>query len=321
MGAGHAARQLSVAEALLARGATVSIELTPGELGGELAARCTRLGLRRTVGPADATVVVDLPDLRSVEHRAPPDRLVVFDDRDAFAGRAAIVVQPSMPRWSGTGTAGRILEGYAYAPVAGTFRRLREGTVGRQGAVADAHATPRTVLVCFGGSDPEGVTERLAHALDGAPTWRASAVVGSDHPAVGPLPIEVVRDPPDLAERLASCDLALIGAGTMKFEVACVGRPAALLAVADDQLAVGPPFAATGAAVWLGDGRTIDPETVRWAVEELIDDVPRLTAMADRGLEVVDGWGADRIARAVLELATDRSGPGDVPSLRPGAFR
>ncbi len=196
------------------------------------------------------------------------------------------------------------MEGYAYAPVAGTFVRLRERTVGRPGAVAVAHATPRTVLVCFGGSDPEGVTERLADALDGAPAWRASAVVGSDHRAVGPLPIEVVRDPPDLAERLASCDLALIGGGTMKFEVACLGRPAILLAVADDQLAVGPAFAATGAALWLGDGRTTDPHSVRAFVDELVTDDVRLRAIATRARSVVDGRGADRIADAILGVAT-----------------
>jgi spore coat polysaccharide biosynthesis predicted glycosyltransferase SpsG len=305
VGAGHAARQLSLAEALLAHGAEVTCELTEGELEGELAARFAGLGLRMMTPVPGAIVVVDLPDLATAEQRAPADRLVVFDDRDAFAGRAAIVVQPSLERWSGPGVADRILAGYRYAPVAGRYRELRDQAPPRAGR--SARSEPETVLVCFGGSDPVGVTERVATALTGGSGWRATAIVGRAHRSHVAMPIEVVRDPSDLAERIAACDLALIGAGTMKFEVACVGRPAALLAVADDQLAVGPPFAATGAAVWVGDGRTIDPETVRWVVEELIEDVPRLRAMADRGLELVDGWGADRIARAVLELATDRS--------------
>ena len=94
----------------------------------------------------------------------------------------------------------------------------------------------------------------------------------------------------------------MIGAGTMKLEVACLGRPAILLAVADDQLASGPAFASTGAAAYLGDGRTIEPEQVRFAVRELIEDGPRRAAMALAGARVVDGQGAERIAAAILSL-------------------
>jgi UDP-N-acetylglucosamine:LPS N-acetylglucosamine transferase len=89
----------------------------------------------------------------------------------------------------------------------------------------------------------------------------------------------------------------------MKFEVAALGRPAILLAASDDQLPVGPPFASTGAALWLGDGRTIEPEAARDAVARLLADDARRAAMSAAGRRVVDGAGADRLAAEIAALA------------------
>jgi UDP-2,4-diacetamido-2,4,6-trideoxy-beta-L-altropyranose hydrolase len=88
----------------------------------------------------------------------------------------------------------------------------------------------------------------------------------------------------------------------MKFEVACLGRPAILLAVADDQLDVAPVYARTGAADYLGDGRTANPDGIRSAVAGLLADAPRRAAMAATAVGLVDGEGADRIALAILDL-------------------
>jgi spore coat polysaccharide biosynthesis predicted glycosyltransferase SpsG len=168
--------------------------------------------------------------------------------------------------------------------------------------------------VCFGGSDPARVTERLAPALvaraarathdgaDSAAAWSVEVIVGAGYGGGDPVDLALVRDPADLAERLAAADLVVIGAGTMKFEAACLGRPALLVAVADDQLRVGPAFAATGAADWLGDGRTLDPDRLADAVAELIGEPGRRAEMGRRGGEVVDGRGAERLALAILEL-------------------
>jgi hypothetical protein len=56
-------------------------------------------------------------------------------------------------------------------------------------------------------------------------------------------------------------------------------------------------------AAYVGDGRTIDPEEVGWAVVALLEDPDRRVAMARAGRATVDGRGAERIAREVLALA------------------
>lgn len=303
-GRGHLSRAIAIAEALTARGAAVSLEVIRGAPSGGQAARLAELGV--AIGPpaGDAVVLVDLPDPNEIGDRWPASRLAVLDDREWFRGSAAIVVQPSLGRWGGSADAGRVLAGCGYAPVRATLRRLADER--------PAEASPATVLVCFGGSDPADVGGRIVPAIAAvaaAGPWATVAILGPGYrgaltagPDAAPA-VRVLRDPADLDRRLATARLVVGGAGTMKFELALLGRPMILLAVADDQLPVGPPFAATGAARFLGDGRTIDPGVVADAVAELMADEPARQAMGSRGRSMVDGRGADRIAAAVLELA------------------
>jgi len=76
--------------------------------------------------------------------------------------------------------------------------------------------------------------------------------------------------------------------------------------VADDQPDVGPPFAATGAARYLGDGRLIKPEAIGDAVTALLGDPAVRAEMTRAGRATVDGRGTDRIADAILRLAAGR---------------
>src|SRR4029079_15056717 len=98
-----------------------------------------------------------LPRGRGGVGGGPVGRLVVFDDGDRFAGEAAVIVQPSMPAWTGPGRAGAVLTGYAYAPIRDGLRRLA--------AILPAPADPPEILVFFGGSDPFDVSGRLVPAI------------------------------------------------------------------------------------------------------------------------------------------------------------
>jgi len=301
-GRGHLARALSLAEARWGDGTTMELELVAGALTDGERARARAVGLREVEAGerlGSATVaVVDVPELGPIADRFHPARLAVFDDRDGFDGRAAIVVQPSQPAWRGTGHTATVLAGYGYVPISAAIRRRR--SIG----VASAEDRRPRVLLCFGGSDPARVTERLVPALAGSLDAEVEAVVGASY--AGPTdgwPVPVQRDPSDLVERLAAADLAVLGAGTMKFEAACLARPMVLLAVADDQLPVGPAFAATGAARFLGDGRRVDPTALAEAVAALLADRPALADMGATAARVVDGEGADRIAIAVERMA------------------
>lgn len=309
-GGGHVSRTVAMAEALAGTGVGVSLEILRGAPTRSQADRVRELGVE--MGPqsddADAVVLVDLPDPNEIGARWPAERLAVFDDREWFRGSAALVIQPSLATWTGSAHAGPVLAGYEYAPIRMSLRRLA--------AELPVEARPAEVVVCFGGSDPADVGARVVPAIAAGRTWSTIAIVGPGYRgrlvetgAGGrPTDLRVMRDPPDLERRLATATLVVSGAGTMKFELALLGRPMILLAVVDDQLPVGPPFAGTGAAEFVGDGRTIDPAAIVTAVTRLMADGPARTSMAARGRDVVDGRGAERIAAAVLELASSASG-------------
>jgi spore coat polysaccharide biosynthesis predicted glycosyltransferase SpsG len=294
-GRGHLARSISISEALTAAGASVTLELLRGEPTAAQAGRLRELGVGRAAPAELDAVLVDLPDPNEIGDRWPADLMAVFDDREWFLGAAALVIQPSLDRWSGSGQVERVLAGYAYAPIRGSLLEL----------AANPPLDGGEVLVCFGGSDPADVGGRIAPTVASAGPWSTTIVVGPDYrgrlrEAGGTA--SVVRDPADLDHRLASAALVVGGAGTMKFELALLGRPMLLLAVVDDQLPVGPPFAATGAARYIGDGREIDPAEVAAAVDTLMADDAARAAMGARGRATVDGRGGERIAAAVLQL-------------------
>ena len=286
-----------MAEALTAAGTRATLGLLRGEPTAAQADRLRDLGVRREEPSEVDAVLVDLPDPNEIAERWPAKVLAIFDDREWFRGAAALVIQPSLERWSGPARAKRVLAGYGYAPIRGSLRELAASSPPGDQATE--------VLVCFGGSDPADVGGRVAPAIAASGAWSTTIVVGPDYrgrmrDAVGAA--VVIRDPPDLDRRMATAAVVVGGAGTMKFELALLGRPMVLLAVVDDQLPVGPPFAATGAARYLGDGRTIDAAEVATTVASLMADAPARAAMTERARALVDGRGADRIAAAVLQL-------------------
>jgi UDP-2,4-diacetamido-2,4,6-trideoxy-beta-L-altropyranose hydrolase len=308
-GRGHLSRSLTMAEALRGADADVTLELLAGAPTAGEWARLDAIGVRVDHAPDDATVLVDLPDPNGVADRWPAERVAVFDDREWLRGSAALVIQPSLGRWSGSANADRVLEGYDYAPVRSTLRRLAAEPP--PAAPRPARGGPGDVVVCFGGSDPADVSARLAPAIAAGGSWPTTVIVGPGY--VGSLEaasgdparnrgFSVHRDPHDLDTRLATAALVVCGGGTMKFEAAVLGRPMVLVAVSEDQLPVAPAFAATGAARYLGDGRTIEPRSVAAAVGELMGDSGRRAELGQRARTVIDGRGAERVAEAVLEL-------------------
>ena len=309
-GRGHLARAISLAGALreLDDGVPIRLDLLRGAPTDQQRTRLAKLRVATGGGggeaetPAKATVV-DLPNPNDAPGDE-PESLVVFDDGDRFEGRAAIVIQPSLPAWRGLGNAATVLAGYAYAPIDQAYL-----DAARAAQLPSGDGDAIALLVCFGGSDPDDVTGRLGAALASDPRWRTTVVVGAGYRGalvegdVGDRS-QVVRDPLDLPARMAAADLVVLGAGTMKFEAAFLGRPAVLLAAADDQLAVGPAFAASEAAAYLGDGRTIAPADVAASIAALIGDPAKRRAMGRRAREVVDGGGGARLASAILSLVS-----------------
>jgi RimJ/RimL family protein N-acetyltransferase len=111
-----------------------------------------------------------------------------------------------------------------------------------------------------------------------------------------PVPgVEVIPPTPSLAELLASADLVVSAAGVTLLELCCIGVPAALVRIADNQKAGYEAAVTQGLAAGLGT----DPRDHLPELRALLLHPEQRKAMADKAMAVVDGRGADRVLDAM----------------------
>lgn len=169
----------------------------------------------------------------------------------------------------------------------------------------------REILVTMGRSDPTDSTMQVLRALeDLAPQLTMRVVVGdlfsptlrADIQAFAACHsgVQLLDAPPDIALELARADLALVGAGLTKYELAFVGTPGIFFSTNDSMHQINQLFATAGSGWALGPLSALSAEAIRKAVAELAADAKQREAMAQAGLGLVDGQGATRILAAVL---------------------
>ncbi|SCF25385.1 Spore coat polysaccharide biosynthesis protein SpsG, predicted glycosyltransferase [Micromonospora matsumotoense] len=216
---------------------------------------------------------------------------------------------------------GRMLAGVRYA-------LLRDAvTAARPAAPPPAGPTDRPrVLAFFGGTDAVGAAPVLTRVLLGTGhPMEVTVVVG--RPEIGAELTQVATGrgqslhlvaPTDaLPTLIGAADLVVSAAGTSTWELCCLGAPAALVCVVDNQrdsyrrvvahrLAAGlgelPDLVASGLA-----GRTARAEAGR-TLRALLASPQRRAALAARAWATVDGHGRARVADAVLTRIADRTG-------------
>jgi UDP-2,4-diacetamido-2,4,6-trideoxy-beta-L-altropyranose hydrolase len=185
------------------------------------------------------------------------------------------------------------LGGAAYALVPGTV-------VAARGAECRVLEAGRIVLVSTGATDPSGLTEAVvAELLNRDPAVDVVAVVGPEMHPVG-LPddgrLSLLRQPATLAAALASATVFIGAAGTTAVQAACVGLPAVITPMVDNQRDQAAALAAAGCAICC-PLQDLAAEGLR-----LLDDGPRRTAMTRAGRDLVDGRGAIRVAESLRRL-------------------
>jgi spore coat polysaccharide biosynthesis protein SpsF len=184
---------------------------------------------------------------------------------------------------------------------------LNPNALKAQTRVKDAPAPSRpTVLVAMGGSDPHGLTLRMAKALaELDQSIRIRFVIGTgmkDAAAVARGLVglkknyETVEGADDLSTEYASADLALCAFGVTAYELAALGIPAVYLGLTPDHAASASAFADAGMGISLGVADKVQDEDVARTVQWLLNKPNARRAMRHAGLSLIDGQGAARIA-------------------------
>jgi UDP-2,4-diacetamido-2,4,6-trideoxy-beta-L-altropyranose hydrolase len=232
---------------------------------------------------------------------------VAFEDLPVRAHDVDILVDP---------TPGRDVSAYAdvvrpdTALLAGPrYAQLRRPWWAARGATAAqaARAKAARVLVSMGATDPANATRKVLAGLAAlGRTLEIDVVLGPGAPhrdavrddlrGFGRLHV----DPPDLPRLVAEADLVIGAGGSSGYERACLGVPALIVVLADNQVDLARAFEASGVARTIPYAMLGEPQALAAAIADVLDDADLRHTMARKGRELVDGRGPQRL---LLHLA------------------
>jgi len=170
------------------------------------------------------------------------------------------------------------------------------------------------VLISVGGMDRHGLTRQLmAWTRRALPEAAMEVVVGPffapseirrlEQAAQAESRITLHRDPATIRDLMVSCDLAVTGGGQTTYELAATGTPALSIRIFENQTGNLAGLSAKGALRWVGDVRDGDlGDKVQCGLAELAAKPDQREAMSRSGRRLVDGRGAERAAKAVVNL-------------------
>jgi len=326
VGYGHLTRCLSLAQALAHQGARPVFAMCRPEPGVRAMIGRAGLELAELAGGEDeASSLADL--MRGIRSEAAVLDGYIFGQAylDALAGMAptlwlddlrqlratSLLVLNQNPAarpedYPGSGSE-RLLLGLGYALLRPSFLAAR---------LAHPRTTPeraRRLLITFGGSDPNHLCGRALAGLGGsqgrylirvvAGAADGAAQAARAEAAASPHQVEVLERVEDMPALMAWADLALCGSGVTGYEMCCLGLPMLVVTPVDNQRPVSRGLEEADLIRHLGWWEKVSGADMARAVDVMAADVALRRRLSRAGQAAVDGRGADRVARALLEAS------------------
>ncbi|MBV8906701.1 MAG: hypothetical protein JOZ22_23925, partial [Acidobacteriia bacterium] len=174
------------------------------------------------------------------------------------------------------------------------------------------------VLISFGGGDTAEITAAALRALEEVgqpltivcilgPNAESRAVTFRSRHA-----IRVLGQVQDMAQWMNWADISVNAGGSTCWELCCLGVPMLIAVLAPNQRPGACALAEYGCAILIGDWTpgAAFPDLAP-AVECLLEHPRQRRRMASKGQELVDGKGAVRAARLLIETVERGSGGGN----------
>lgn len=168
--------------------------------------------------------------------------------------------------------------------------------------------SPKNVLLTLGGSTPEDLAACVLAALASVGGITTFFVIGGSSSNVtrlqrlgngSPGNIKLLTNVTDMPQLMAECDIAVSASGSVCWELCFMGLPSLLVDLAANQTPVAEQLHSRGYAIHVGDGPTLDPEKLAIAIAGLLESHEERTALAQRGRQLVDGRGSERVVAAL----------------------
>lgn len=171
------------------------------------------------------------------------------------------------------------------------------------------HAPVRRVFAYFGAADSGNLCVRVVQAFSRLARADVTLdVVASSANSFWSVLSDQVRDDarvrlhghvPSLAPLLQDADVAFGAGGATSWERCCLGVPAYVVTLTENQVPGTLALTSYGAIRWLGDATRVSDDMLLEAVGEALEG-ESLPSMSSASLSLVDGWGAARVATALL---------------------
>ena len=191
----------------------------------------------------------------------------------------------------------KLLLGHRYALLRDEFRILREQIKPRTGHV-------KRILVFFGGVDADNYTGVAINALAelALAEIQVDVVIGAQHPCRSEIEATCAENgfvchvqTARMAELMTVADLAIGAGGSASWERCCLGLPALLVAMADNQIDIAKALDLNGACIYLGQLEDVTGASMSGDITSALGMQEQLVMISRTASSLVDGLGVDRI--------------------------
>jgi UDP-2,4-diacetamido-2,4,6-trideoxy-beta-L-altropyranose hydrolase len=170
----------------------------------------------------------------------------------------------------------------------------------------------RKILVTLGGSDPDNVTLKVIQALQEVtvPNLEAIVVVGGSNPnfeglqtlaTSSSVKFDLHRNVDNMPELMAWADVAIAGGGSTCWELAFMGLPSLIIALAENQVGIVQTLASMGVILSFSESKTFAQESLSHAIKQLLNDHNTRNSLTSRGQRLVNGQGAHIVVTNILK--------------------
>ncbi len=181
------------------------------------------------------------------------------------------------------------------------------------------------ILVFFGTVDKSNQTAKTLDALRllNLPNLQIDVVVGTTNPHRDIIQTQCATSSnvqfhcptKNMVELMTRADLAIGAAGTTSWERCCLGLPAVVIQLAENQKVICEELDRAGAILCLGQKENVTAENVAEAVRDFSNHPEKLRAMSEQAWKITDGLGAQRTSQWLGPLRLRRANLDDAKSL------
>lgn len=167
------------------------------------------------------------------------------------------------------------------------------------------------ILVTLGGSDPDNVTATVVEGLQSHATREIEVrlIMGSINPHVETIVgrtasdkrFEILQNVADMSEQYCWADVVITAGGSSNWEMCYFGLPRIVIIIADNQTEIAQQIEDLGIGMNLGRASKLSPSVVWDCTQRLVADSVRLKNARSVATKLVDGRGAIRCVRTLLD--------------------